>query len=257
MKNKNNRNSSFGNKGCTMMNTQKTKQENRVLRSIGELFVDKSGGVDRAKNEKTVFLNNHVQYIEQIAFYNGRFVGEKGNLTTRGGEIVDKNNDGFVARNVRPRRQDGWSNDAGWWEITIPSGYSVIGERAFFGCNSLYRVSIPSPVTTIRKEAFAQCRSLRSVYLSKTVTTIGEEAFFSCDSLEEIEIPDSVTEIGDYTFCNCGSLRRVVLPKTLTHIGERAFYGCGRLRELVMPGHMPCCGRNAFTGCPGVRVLAA
>ena len=257
MKNKNNRNSSFGNKGNTMMNTQKTNQGNRVFRSIGELFVDKSGGVDRAKNEKTIIVYDRVQIVEQIAFYNGRFVGKKGNLTTRGGEIVEKAGGGVVARNVRPQGHHGGFSDLGWWEITIPSNYSVIGERAFYGCNSLYRVSIPSPVTTIRKEAFAQCRSLRSVYLSKTVTTIGEEAFFSCDSLEEIEIPDSVTEIGDYTFCNCGSLRRVVLPKTLTHIGERAFYGCGRLRELVMPGHMPCCGRNAFTGCPGVRVLAA
>ena len=115
MQNQINHFSQSQNKGNTMINTQKTKQENRVLRSIGELFVDKSGGIDRAKNEKTVFLNNHVQYIEQIAFYNGRFVGEKGNLTTRGGEIVDKNNDGVVARNVRPRRQDGWSNDAGMW----------------------------------------------------------------------------------------------------------------------------------------------
>ena len=257
MQNQINHFSQSRNKGNTMINTQKTKQENRVLRSIGDLFVDKSGGIDRAKNEKTVFLNNRVQYIEQIAFLNGRFVGEKGNLTTRGGEIVEKAGGGVVARNVGPRSQDGRFNDAGMWEITIPSNYSVIGERAFFGCNSLCRVSIPRPVATIAKEAFAYCCALKGVYISKSVTSLGEQAFFNCASLQEIEIPESITEIKDYTFYNCGALRRVILPKSLIDIGEYAFCGCGNLRELVVPGRMPHCGWRAFHGCPGVRVLAA
>lgn len=249
MQNKNYRFSKSGNKGYTMINTQKTKQENRVLRSISDIIVDKSGGKDSAKNEKTVLVDGRVYIVEQIAFFNGRFVGEKGNLTTRGGEIVDQDG-GVVARNLSPAGRDGRFTDTGMWEITIPSDYTAVGERAFFGCGALCRVSIPSPVTTIGDQAFADCGTLRSVYISKSVTSLGEQAFFNCGSLQEIEIPESITEIKDDTFRNCGALRRVILPKTLTYIGERAFCRCGSLRELVVPGRLPRLGWQAFYGCP-------
>ncbi|MBQ1455877.1 MAG: leucine-rich repeat protein [Thermoguttaceae bacterium] len=139
-----------------MMNTQKTKHGIRVLRSIGELFVDKSGGIDRAKKEKTVIVYDRVQIVEQIAFYNGRFVGEKGNLTTRRGEIVEKNG-GVVARNVRPQDHHGGFSDLGWWEITIPSGYSVIGERAFYGCGRLRDLVMPGGIPRCGRNAFTGC----------------------------------------------------------------------------------------------------
>lgn len=80
---------------------------------------------------------------------------------------------------------------------------ATIGDRAFYGCNSLTSVTIGNSVTTIGYLAFWGCRNLANVTIGNSVTTIGGFAFNGCISLPNATIPKSVTTIGDSAFGEC------------------------------------------------------
>ena len=63
---------------------------------------------------------------------------------------------------------------------------------------------IPSGVTVIAQRAFVSCKGLNSIVIPEGVTTIaGEYAFHGCSNLSRITIPSSMTNIGDGSFYNC------------------------------------------------------
>mmetsp|Transcript_1308 Transcript_1308/g.2750 ORF Transcript_1308/g.2750 Transcript_1308/m.2750 type:complete len:298 (+) Transcript_1308:958-1851(+) len=64
--------------------------------------------------------------------------------------------------------------------VSIPSGVTSIGDRAFVECQSLVSVSLPSGVTSIGRYSFGYCYSLVSVTLPSTLTSIGAGAFWKC-----------------------------------------------------------------------------
>ncbi len=74
--------------------------------------------------------------------------------------------------------------------FTIPKGIKIIGDSAFYFCDSL-----------------------TSITISDSVTSIGDSAFSSCDSLTSITIPDSVTSIGDSAFYLCYSLTSIIVGR--------------------------------------------
>ena len=88
---------------------------------------------------------------------------------------------------------------------------TIIGDWAFFDCNSLQSIVIPDSVTKIGKWAFRNCTSLQLVKLPDSVTEIGKEAFIGCISLQSIVISDSVTEIEESAFCGCYSLQSITI----------------------------------------------
>ena len=92
---------------------------------------------------------------------------------------------------------------------TIPSSVTVIGEWAFYGCNSLTGVSIPSSVTNLMNGALASCFNLTSVTIPSSVVSIGDWAFESGRSLTDVTIPASVTSIGSRLFESCTNLKTV------------------------------------------------
>lgn len=105
--------------------------------------------------------------------------------------------------------------------LTIPDtlgGYPVteIGERAFFGCDSLTSITIPNSVTSISEYAFAWCESLTPIIIPSGVTTIGAVAFMGCEALTSIRIPDSVTSIGGGAFAYCTALTAIHVDENNT-----------------------------------------
>jgi len=89
-------------------------------------------------------------------------------------------------------------------ELTIPSGVTSIGERAFQDCSNLSKVNIQSGVSSIGNAAFERCTALTEITIPSSVTSIGEWAFQGCTALTEITIPASVTSIGDVAFYKTG-----------------------------------------------------
>lgn len=65
----------------------------------------------------------------------------------------------------------------------IPAEVTVIGERAFAGCDGLSSIVIPKGVTAIEFGAFDFCSSLTSVVIPKSVKQVGSWAFSGCSKL--------------------------------------------------------------------------
>lgn len=65
-------------------------------------------------------------------------------------------------------------------KYSIRKGVKVIGNGAFFWCESLTSINIPNSVTTIGNGAFSRCSSLISINIPNSVTTIGRGAFNEC-----------------------------------------------------------------------------
>ncbi len=71
---------------------------------------------------------------------------------------------------------------------TVPDGIREIGERAFWGCDTVTSVTMPGSVTAIGEEAFGYCSDLHSVRIPASVTTIGENAFCGCPERMNAEV---------------------------------------------------------------------
>ncbi|MDR2049348.1 MAG: leucine-rich repeat domain-containing protein [Treponema sp.] len=96
-------------------------------------------------------------------------------------------------------------------EVAVPYGVTVIGEWAFYGCESLEAITLPTSLTTIEAWAFSGCAGLKTVALPEGLTTIGRWAFSYCRSLKPVTLPASITAIGYRAFYNCGSLESITL----------------------------------------------
>ncbi len=137
----------------------------------------------------------------------------------------------------------------------IPQGIRIIGDMAFYYCESLTSVTIPDSVTTIGDWAFSSCKSLTSVTIPVSVTAIGDGAFSSCRSLTSVTIPDSVTAIGNMAFYYCGSLTSVTIPDSVTAIGNSAFSGCFSLTSVTIPDSVTSIGSEAFSYCNSLSMI--
>ena len=105
---------------------------------------------------------------------------------------------------------------------------------------------IPSGVTVIAQRAFVSCKGLNSIVIPEGVTTIaGEYAFHGCSNLSCITIPSSMTNIGDGSFFNCSSISDVwchaeAVPST----SSWAFYGSPIASATL---HVPAASLEAYS----------
>ena len=98
--------------------------------------------------------------------------------------------------------------------ISIATGATSIGNRAFCRCTNLLSVTMPNSVTTIGGRAFYRCYALNSVTMSNLLVSIYSEAFHHCASLTSITIPSSVTRIDWASFFNCDALTDIFVSWT-------------------------------------------
>lgn len=123
-------------------------------------------------------------------------------------------------------------------DYIIPDTVTTIGERAFYGCNSLTSVTIPNSVTSIGDFMFYYCRnltainvaednevysSINGVLFDKSVTTLIK---YPGGKSGKYIIPSSVKTIGNHAFAWCTNLQSAEIPLSVTSIGKAAFYYC-------------------------------
>ena len=158
--------------------------------------------------------------------------------------------------------------------VTIRSGVTSIGEKAFYYCTGLTSVTIPDGVTSIGEHAFEDCTGLTSVTIGSGVTSIGRYAFCNTGYYNNetnwendvlyigtwlIEsksnksgvymIKNGTVGIADYAFRGCTGLTSVTIPDSVTSIGLGAFYGCTDLTSVTIPDGVTSIGNYAFYGC--------
>jgi len=132
--------------------------------------------------------------------------------------------------------------------ITLPSGITSIGTRAFSGCTRLASITLPASLISIYAFAFNGCTRLASITLPSGLTTIGNNAFSGCTTLTSINIPNNVIFIGSCAFSNSG-LRSITWPAQPIIIGYRMFYGCTNLQTVVISEGVIKIEKEAFIGC--------
>ena len=148
-----------------------------------------------------------------------------------------------------------FSGCKGVTSITIPNSVTSIGYSAFSGCTSLTSITIPNSVTSIEYSAFSGCTSLTSVTIPYSVTSIGSSAFSGCTGLTSVAIPDSVKSIGREAFYSCTGLNSITIPNKVTSIGDRAFSDCTGLNSITIPNSVTSIGSSAFEDCTGLTSI--
>jgi hypothetical protein len=166
--------------------------------------------------------------------------------------------------------------------VSLPEGYTTIGDYAFYGCDNLERINLPSTIQSIGKDAFNGCVKLKEILMPDAVTEIGDGAFFKIPSIEVapgnssfytdqtgtlidkskkkvLWVPpnfkgryifsDDVCDIGEFAFAECDKLTAVVLPVSMKKIKEGTFWGCSRLNNLLLPDGITEIQQDAFAFC--------
>ena len=101
-------------------------------------------------------------------------------------------------------------------ELTIPSGVTKIGEKAFFN-SYITGVTIPEWVDEIQSDAFNNSVNISKLIFidnADTKLTIAKNAFYGCQRLRELELPSRVQTIEESAFGFTSGLYKVTVKST-------------------------------------------
>ena len=104
-------------------------------------------------------------------------------------------------------------------DVTLPEGLTSIPENAF-NQSGITGLTLGSGVTSVGDRAFYNCNNLAVLKLNEGLTTIGDEGFFNCGKVKEIELPASLATVGKSAFWNsgikviCHSAEPLTLPRS-------------------------------------------
>lgn len=125
--------------------------------------------------------------------------------------------------------------------VNLPDGIKLIGERAFYGCKSIYEFVIPNSVSQINASAFDNCTELKNIKLSSHLKKLSIGTFANCENLTEITIPASVTTI-EYSTAN---------DKSGIHNNGGVFRDCLKLTNVIFEdGNQKILFSNVWSGNP-------
>ena len=117
--------------------------------------------------------------------------------------------------------------------ITIPNSIKIIGDSAFYGCDSIETLNFGS-VQTIGASSFCVVNHLKTIIFGNSFETIGSSAFLDCRFLENVSLPNSLLTIGSYAFERCNSLTAINIPQNVKTIGSNPFLSCDKLTSITV-----------------------
>ena len=130
-------------------------------------------------------------------------------------------------------------------EFIFPDNIEIIGEYAFWGCNSLVELKVPSSIKVLENNAFYACNKLESVSLPQTIVSLPQYVVGFCYNLKHFwkrtstDINEAWVEnnLGDLEYIsNSAFYFCTELPEIRMHdvgrIEDLAFYNCTKLAEI-------------------------
>lgn len=190
--------------------------------------------------------NGHLRYLD---LSNAEFVGD-GTFES----LVGKNY--FISSHLNNGSGDYLFSDMkSLHTIKLPNSLEIMGERLFYGCDSLTSVTLPKSLKPLPDwtliSSFEQNDNLTSIliddsnpYYSSDGSALFDKyktkMFFAVTSLREYAIPSSVSEISEGAFYNCRHLKTLVLPLRLK--GENVairFQNCDSLYSISVDEKNP------------------
>lgn len=190
--------------------------------------------------------NGHLRYLD---LSNVEFVGD-GTFES----LVGKNY--FISSHLNNGSGDYLFSDMkSLHTIKLPNSLEIMGERLFYGCDSLTSVTLPKSLKPLPDwtliSSFEQNDNLTSIliddsnpYYSSDGSALFDKyktkMFFAVTSLREYAIPSSVSEISEGAFYNCRHLKTLVLPLRLK--GENVairFQNCDSLYSISVDEKNP------------------
>ncbi len=140
---------------------------------------------------------------------------------------------------------DNCFKDSNVVSVSIPDGYSFIGNFAFSGCNELQNINIPASVQIIGLGAFSNS-GLTGADLSNTsINVVSSYLFKDCTALESVALPDSVTSIGEYAFYNT-AICNINIPSSTLSIDRYAFAQTASLDTVSLSDKLESIGDSCF-----------
>ncbi len=110
----------------------------------------------------------------------------------------------------------------------------AIGDKAFYGCDSLVKIVLPDTVTNIKSGAFWGCSSLTDILLPNTIDVLPQGLFAKCSSLKEFVVPQGITAVGYGLFYDCTSLEKVSFPASVAKLENEIFRNCNALKSIYL-----------------------
>ncbi|MBR6969056.1 MAG: leucine-rich repeat protein [Ruminococcus sp.] len=140
--------------------------------------------------------------------------------------------------------------------VTIPEGYTSIGNRAFMNCSSLSYVSVPSTMAGIRNRAF-EGTAITSINIPSKVKILDSYVFTRCSQLRTVNITTNLlTEYKEGLFCGCSSLKSIKIPSSVKKLGDSFAYGCSSLTSVTIPSSVTSIASNAFSQCTNLSSVS-
>ncbi len=108
-------------------------------------------------------------------------------------------------------------------ECFIAGGVELIGNLAFYKCQSLKKVTLPDSVTEIGNGAFTYCTALNELHFGLGLRTIGNTIVSLCSSLDEITYSGTESDFAEIVNTAAVSERTIIyeVPNTRTVSGIR------------------------------------
>ena len=143
-------------------------------------------------------------------------------------------------------------------DLTIPTGVTKIGQKAFEGIWGVETYSIPEGIESIEDMAFQEC-GFSSVTFPSTVTEITGNPFAGCGDLISLEVDENNPTYRSEGNCVIKDdvlvfgCKKTVIPANVTIISEKAFYWCYDLSSIVIPSTISSIGEEAFSECYNLK----
>ncbi len=228
--------------------------------TIEELDMGKATMISLNSVDMSAYVSGSVSRFEDFLMYPDMSYVTPENLEKVTLPLVRKNDEEMVLPSLDAKIPSSVKT------VTVPDGYTKVGEAAFLGCYAVTHVNLPEKLTEIGDYSFYICNALaeinitdaevanRKIVFPSTVQTIGESAFKDDKKLVSTKadpfiLPESLVTIEACAFANLTELLYLELNKSLEFVGNSAFFCSSALKEqttITFPKSIKYLGPGSF-----------